>query len=230
MADAIARREGQAEWRHRPRGNRRHDGRSAARGESTNPHEGAGLTDMFTRKFDRRVHLFLAVGLLSGVVGSSFGAYVLWPSHRERGYTPEQPIPFSHKTHAGTLEMDCLYCHGEAEKGPQATVPPVATCMKCMGTVDPLNAKGEQGLPIRWNKVYDLADFAYFDHSRHLAADVECQECHGKVETMDHLSREYGLKMSWCLDCHQQEPPEGSLAEKRGWPTRAPIHCVTCHR
>jgi hypothetical protein len=84
--------------------------------------------------------------------------------------------------------------------------------------------------PIRWVKVNDLADFAYFNHSRHTTSGVACQECHGPVETMRHMKREYGLKMSWCLDCHWQEPPEDSKAEERGWTTRAPFHCTTCHR
>ncbi len=198
---------------------------------------------MFTRKFDRRVHVFLGVLLLSGALGGCFGVYVLWPSNRESGYMPEQPIPFSHKLHAGTLAMECLYCHSEAEKGPHATVPSVGTCMNCHREVQPRDGNQElkpgiatllehweQRRPIRWNKVNDLADFAYFDHSRHLAAELECQECHGPVETMEHMRREHGLKMSWCLDCHKQEPPEGSAAIARGWPTRAPITCTTCHR
>jgi hypothetical protein len=189
--------------------------------------------------------VYIAVGvlLLSGALGISFGAYILWPSHREAGYEPEQPIRYSHKLHAGTLRIDCLYCHSEAEKGAHAIVPPVSTCMNCHTEVQPADDQGnikpeiatllehwERGEPIRWNKVHDLADFTYFNHSRHLNAGLECQECHGPVERRDYMRREYGMKMSWCLDCHKQEPSEDDPAGERDRATRGPINCTTCHR
>jgi hypothetical protein len=88
----------------------------------------------------------------------------------------------------------------------------------------------EKKQPVAWEKVNDVADFVYFDHSRHVNAGVDCADCHGKVEQMEVLERAYGLKMSWCLDCHNQDPPQGSRAEELGWETRAPTHCTTCHR
>ncbi len=198
---------------------------------------------MFTRKFDRRVHLAMAVFLLAGLIGVSFGYYVLWPSNMEAGYQPVQPIPYSHKLHAGDLKIECRYCHTQAETGPAATVPPLSICMNCHNEVKTTGPDGRlkpgiatllehwnSGQPVVWNKVSDLADFAYFDHSRHLSAGLTCQECHGPIETMDRVRREHGLKMSWCLDCHKQAPPPGSHAEQLGWSTRAPIHCSTCHR
>ena len=198
---------------------------------------------MFTRKFERRVYVILGVFLFSGALGTSFGAYVLWPSRREAGYQPQQPIAYSHKLHAGELKIECLYCHSEADKGPHATIPSVSTCMKCHEQVQTKDEEGnltpamktllehwERKTPIVWNKVNDLADFAYFDHSRHVTAGLKCQECHGPVETMEHMRREYGLKMSWCLDCHKQEPQAGDPALERGDSMRAPINCTACHR
>jgi len=115
--------------------------------------------------------------------------------------------------------------------------------MNCKSQVRPKDAQGnlkpgiatlldhwERQEPVRWNKVNDLADFVYFDHSRHLAADVACEECHGPVERMVHMRREHGLKMRWCLKCHKEDPPPDSAAALRGADTRAPIHCTTCHR
>ena len=198
---------------------------------------------MFTRKFTRRVHVALAVFLFSGALGVAFGASILWPSRREAGYEPVQPIEYSHALHAGELKIDCLYCHSQAETGAQATVPSVATCMKCHEQVQNKDDDGEltpamqtlvdhweQQRPIVWHKVHDVADFAYFDHSRHLAADVTCQECHGPVETMVRMRRQYGQKMSWCLDCHKQAPLENPPEYARHWTTRAPINCTACHR
>lgn len=198
---------------------------------------------MFSKSFDRRVYTALCVVLLSGVILVSFGAFVLWPSNREAGYMPEQPIDYSHKLHAGELKIECLYCHTNATKGPNATVPPVSTCMNCHSEVQPKGTDGKvkpeiQKLlnhwngksPIEWNKVHDIADFAYFDHSRHMAAGLECQDCHGDIEKMTHMRRKEGMKMSWCLDCHKEEKeviaPNGKILRQ----TRAPINCSTCHR
>jgi hypothetical protein len=204
---------------------------------------------MFTRKFERRVYVAAGVFLLSCVIGVSFGAYVLWPSHLEAGYEPEQPLPYSHLLHAGELQIQCVYCHTEAERGAHATVPPLSTCMKCHEQVQTRDESGnlKPGLailldhwksrePIAWNKVNDLADFVYFDHSRHLAANLQCQECHGPVETMERVRRQYGMKMSWCLDCHRQplseKDPAGvwERASQQERTCRGPIHCSTCHR
>lgn len=205
---------------------------------------------MFTKSFDLRVRIAIAVIGISSLIGVAFGAHVLWPSNLEAGYAPPQPIDFNHKVHAGTLKIDCLYCHTNADKGAAATIPPVSTCMKCHTEVRPKDAKGEvkEGIkvlldhwerkePIRWNKVTDLADFVYFDHSRHVNSGVTCQECHGPVEKMVHMRREFGMKMSWCLECHKQEPDKKGKAQAstdgsvHSLPnTRAPIQCSTCHR
>lgn len=198
---------------------------------------------MFTRKFERRIYILGATFVFSATLGVSFGAYILWPSHRERGYSPKQPIAYSHKLHAGELKIDCLYCHSEADKGPHATIPSLSTCMKCHEQVQTKDESGkltpgmatllehwDRKEPLVWNKVHDLADFAYFDHSRHIAADLTCQGCHGPVETMERMRREHGMKMSWCLDCHKEALPEGDPGILHGKTTRGPVHCSTCHR
>lgn len=197
---------------------------------------------MFTRKFDRRVRVLVGVLAFSLVFGTSFGVYTLWGANQERGYQPEQPVYFPHSLMAGKHEIDCLYCHSQAEKGPHAGIPPVSLCMKCHSEIQTKDHRGEvkesiatllgyweRKEPIQWVKVHDLADFVYFDHSRHLTekAGLECRDCHGDVETMDRVERVHSLKMGWCLDCHMQPPPEGAPAWQT---TRAPIHCATCHR
>jgi len=204
---------------------------------------------MFTRKFERRVYVAAAVFLLAGSIALTFGAYVLWPSNLETGYQPDQPLPFSHLLHAGTLKIQCLYCHSEADRGQQATVPLLSTCMKCHEQVQTKDASGtlKPGLgilldhwkrqePIRWNKVNDVADFVYFDHSRHMASGLTCQQCHGPIEAMEHVRREYSLKMGWCLECHRQAlsdkdlPPIWERAMQQGRTSHAPINCSACHR
>ena len=195
---------------------------------------------MFTRKFDRRIYVAAGVIGFSLMLGGAFGTYALWPSNLEIGYQPEQPIDFSHAIMAGQFKIECIYCHSQAEKGAHATIPPTTTCMKCHTEILPKDSQGnlksnvadllrywEEKKPVQWAKVYDLADFVYFDHSRHIAGGVECEECHGKVETMDRVERVYSLKMGWCLECHR-EPPTDLTPE--GQATRGPTYCSTCHR
>ena len=50
---------------------------------------------------------------------------------RMKNYQPEQPIYYSHKVHAGTNQINCLYCHGGAQEGKQAAIPSVNVCMNC---------------------------------------------------------------------------------------------------
>lgn len=50
---------------------------------------------------------------------------------RMKDYQPEQPIYYSHKVHAGTNQISCLYCHGGAQDSKHASVPSVNVCMNC---------------------------------------------------------------------------------------------------
>ncbi len=55
---------------------------------------------------------------------------------RQQNYQPEQPIFYSHKVHAGTNQISCLYCHGGAQDSKQAGIPSVNTCMNCHKAID----------------------------------------------------------------------------------------------
>jgi mono/diheme cytochrome c family protein len=58
--------------------------------------------------------------------------------------------------------------------------------------------------PIKWIRVHNLPDFAYYNHSQHVTvAGLKCQKCHGPVEEMDVLRQEAPLTMEWCLECHK---------------------------
>jgi hypothetical protein len=195
---------------------------------------------VFSRKFDRRFRLLVAVFLLSSVCGVAFGVYALWPGRREAGYEPDQPIRYSHRLHAGTLKIECRYCHWNVDTSPHVAVPRLSTCMKCHAQVQPKDSTGavrreiakllaawEKKEPVLWEKVHILADFCFFDHSRHIAAGLECRQCHGSIETMERVRRQNPMVMGWCLGCHRDPPPEAKLSDGR---TRAPEFCNSCHR
>ena len=141
------------------------------------------------------------------------------------GTAPVQPINFSHKIHAGDFEIPCMYCHVQARRSITAGVPSVSKCVGChsqVATERPQIRKlmnyWDNKEPIPWIKVHDLPDFVHFSHKRHVAAGLECQTCHGPVETMEVISREAPLKMGLCLQCHKQLEVENGL------------DCWTCHK
>jgi len=141
------------------------------------------------------------------------------------GTSPVQPIDFSHRIHAGDNQIPCLYCHVQARRSISAGVPSVNKCMGChtdIATDRPqirlLAQYWESKEPIPWIKVHDLPDFVYFPHKRHVAAGLECQTCHGPVETMTRVSREAPNEMGQCLSCHKQHEVVNGL------------DCWTCHK
>ncbi len=50
---------------------------------------------------------------------------------RQQDYQPEQPIKFSHATHAGVHKIDCQFCHDGARRSKQSVIPSANTCMNC---------------------------------------------------------------------------------------------------
>lgn len=160
---------------------------------------------------------------------------------RARGYSPEQPIKFSHVVHGQKNKMECQYCHWNVTKGSYAAIPEVATCMGCHNNVkatgkgaeikpekdgDPIKHEWEEeilkltkywtdGIQIPWQKVHVMPAYVHFNHKRHVKAGVSCQECHGQIPEMPRVQRVTSMKMGWCVDCHRA----------RG----ASIDCYTCH-
>ncbi len=183
--------------------------------------------------------------------------YFFSPKFTDVGYQPEQPVPYSHKLHAGDLGINCLYCHATVDRAPVAVVPPTQICMNCHRVIkrdSPLLAairdSSSTSRPMRWVRVHNLPGFAYFDHRPHIRAGVGCASCHGRIDKMEVVAQAQPLSMSWCLDCHRNPGPnlrpahevtnmdwtpgkdQAQLAaqiikEKRLAP---PLDCTGCHR
>jgi hypothetical protein len=59
--------------------------------------------------------------------------------------------------------------------------------------------------PIRWIRIHNLPDLAYFNHAQHVTAGgVECQTCHGPIEEMEVVYQYSELTMGWCINCHRE--------------------------
>ena len=150
---------------------------------------------------------------------------------------PVQPIPFSHKHHAGLYGVDCQYCHTGTDRSAVAGVPSDELCMGCHSLFPPsydelsgirtLKDYWERKESIPWVRLHRLPEYVHFRHNRHLAAGVECQACHGPVQEMDKVSivpdthwwpwllPTQKLEMGWCIECHRRN--------------NATQDCAACH-
>ncbi len=69
--------------------------------------------------------------------------------------------------------------------------------------LEPVRESFRSGKSLIWNRVNDLPDFVYFNHSIHINKGVGCNTCHGPVDRMPLMYNEASLQMEWCLDCHR---------------------------
>lgn len=149
--------------------------------------------------------VFVAVSLKATFDG-------LWTIGVQQGYAPTQPIPFSHKLHAGYYEIDCKYCHTGVEKGKSAVIPSANVCMNCHNAIR-TDSKNIQKIydaiindePIQWVRVHNLPDLSYFNHAQHVkVAGIECETCHGNIKEMEVVQQISLLTMGWCINCHRE--------------------------
>lgn len=130
----------------------------------------------------------------------------------EQGYAPEQPIAFSHKLHAGMYEIDCNYCHNGVNRGKSATIPSANICMNCHNVIKTESPEIKkiwkavrQNVPIKWVRIHNLPDLAYFNHAQHVkVGQIECEKCHGPVKEMEVVEQYSPLTMGWCINCHRE--------------------------
>jgi Cytochrome c7 and related cytochrome c len=166
-----------------------------------------------------RLSVYGAFGALAlFVVGLAIYSRSPYPAFLHN--SPDQPVPFSHQLHAGGLKIDCRYCHSAVEASAAASVPPTQTCMTCHSQIKtdspalaPVRESWQSGVPVAWNRVHDLADFVFFNHSIHVAKGVGCSTCHGNIAEMAKVEQVQPLTMGWCLQCHRNpeqylRPPE----------------------
>ncbi len=161
--------------------------------------------------------LLLAIGV--PLIGAYFAE--IYFSQR---MPPAQPIPFSHRIHAGTKQIGCLMCHARAHQSlDRIGIPPLETCMLCHRQIiihypyiEKLRAHYEQDQPVVWTRVAKIPDFVYFTHAAHLDRGVDCGRCHGPVDRMDRVAEAATFTMGFCVGCHREQ--------------RATHDCFTCHR
>jgi Cytochrome c7 and related cytochrome c len=157
--------------------------------------------------------------VLGGVVGYVYTQVARSSYLTGRYLEKQQPVQFSHKHHVGDDGVDCRYCHTAVETSSSAGMPPTQTCMNCHSQIwadspylEPVRASFRENKPIEWNRVHDLPEYAYFNHSIHVNKGVGCSSCHGDIANMPSVYQENTLQMEWCLSCHRE--PEKYLRPK----------------
>ncbi len=138
---------------------------------------------------------------------------------------PPQPFEFAHTNH-NNLDIPCLYCHPGANRGQAAGLPTREKCLGCHGNL-PANTPGreavwnylQQNETLVWTPVALVPDFVYFTHRPHVAAGLNCENCHGDVGRQM-VAEPVRMNMGWCLDCHQKRA--GANFTKLS-------DCATCH-
>jgi menaquinone reductase, multiheme cytochrome c subunit len=215
------------------------------------------MAAVFPKSSDLILKIAGAVVGLGAVLGATAYAYYSYPTVIDTGYQPVQPVPYSHKLHAGDLGLDCFYCHYTVYKAAFAAVPPTQVCMNCHTKVKDQSPRLElvrdsfrTGQPIPWVHIHRLPDFVFFNHEAHVTAGVSCVTCHGRIDQEVEVHQEKPLNMAFCIACHTDpapniRPPE--LVTKLDWVAdrdpRAigeeivkqkhldpPLNCSGCHR
>lgn len=199
--------------------------------------------DLWKKPFLR---LALMIVVMVVVSGASWAVY-------QTQIPPQQPIEFPHKTHVG-MNIPCLYCHPGAWRQASAGLPSQQKCWACHGQLakfkdkpveewnspelQKLAAYVKENKPIEWVPVYQVPDFVHFNHRPHIAAGLQCENCHGNMAEKTVATVEEVVNMGWCLNCHRARTENNEfnnptdspkvaaeLAEKR---TKL-IDCGTCH-
>jgi hypothetical protein len=216
------------------------------------------MSQIFHRSMNTfsRVSIFGAVFFAGGVLSIAM-LLMRSPYTTFVGVAREQPVQFSHRHHVGDDGIDCRYCHTSVETSAFAGIPSTEICMNCHTQVwanapalEPVRESWRTGMPIQWNRVSNIGDFAYFNHSIHVYKGVGCVTCHGEVDRMNLTFKTQSMQMEWCMDCHfnpakyvrpreevynlHYQPPINQLALGnqlvQEYQIESLISCSTCHR
>jgi hypothetical protein len=169
-----------------------------------------------------------------GIVCLALGAGAVY-TIRQTQVPPTQPIQFSHTRHV-SLGIQCLFCHPGAMRGDSAGIPTVAMCNSCHQQIanpstdaqtslelNKLTSYIKKNQPILWVPVAILPDFVSFSHSPHIAAGINCENCHGEVSQMT-TAVPQAMNMGWCLNCHRARYKKDPITLTKL------TDCLTCHK
>ena len=118
--------------------------------------------------------------------------------------------------HSGIPSLNvCMNCHKSIYEVAESTATEeyskefydgeIQKLYKAVGWDDENQIYTGKTKPVKWIRIHNLPDFAYFNHSQHVSvAGIECQTCHGPVEEMEIMYQHSPLTMGWCINCHRE--------------------------
>jgi mono/diheme cytochrome c family protein len=174
------------------------------------------LFDLLVTKIIKARFIHLIIVLISAAVVIEVTVIEAQNLGRQLYYEPDQPILFSHKIHAGDNQTDCRYCHTTVDESKHAGFPSVEVCMNCHNVIKEgtysgkdeiakVRAAYENNEHVRWIRVHNLPDHSYFNHAQHVkVGNIDCEQCHGDVASMDRIQQVNDLSMGWCINCHRK--------------------------
>ncbi len=188
-----------------------------------------------------QVILLAGLALSMSVLISGAGSFRL-PGNQV-GYSPEQPIAFSHEIHSGQLQIDCQYCHSNAEVSRYAGIPTQDVCMRCHKFVTALQsvlqaenrrAKAENRSPRlivsdELRKLYDavgLTDDLKKDPTKR-PYSIPWVRVHNLP---DHACFDHRAHVAAGVKCQQCHGPVESMKRMRQYRSLHMGWCVNCHR
>ena len=189
------------------------------------------------------VTLILMVGLFFGLIVLASELRQLRLPDNQQGYAPKQPIDFSHRLHAGELNIDCRFCHSSADKGRHAGIPSTDVCMKCHKLVtssfaalqaeaDLAAAENRKPHPIvsdRLRPLYDTLGLA--DPQKAGTADEGKSIPWVQVHNLpDYVAFDHSAHVAAGVSCQKCHGPVESMERIRQVETLSMGWCVNCHR
>jgi hypothetical protein len=172
------------------------------------------------------------MGLIAVLIGALvvFSLFAYGISQSQQTLKP-QPIQFPHNLHVG-LGVQCLYCHPGALRGPSPGLPTINKCWGCHQQIaktqtsdklKPMRDAMANGTNFVWAPVAKVPDFVHFTHRPHIAAGLNCENCHGDMSKVEIAENPQVMNMGWCLSCHRAKAGDDEVKLTKL------TDCGTCH-
>ncbi|KAA3614500.1 MAG: hypothetical protein DWQ01_02010 [Planctomycetota bacterium] len=188
------------------------------------------------------LRLFLVVAIGLGLMTLISASDLRMPGN-DRGYSPEQPIAFSHRLHAGELKMDCLFCHYGARKSRHAGIPPVELCLNChlhvKANLDDIflekaaaEAEGREERPLLSSEIEKIYQAAGINADGEplegqLAESIPWVRIH---RLPDHVYFDHRVHVAGGVACQSCHGPVQAMERARQEHSLSMGWCMDCHR
>lgn len=192
--------------------------------------------------YQRNLTIILLVGVATSLVLLAAGSTGIRFPDNHQGYAPTQPVPYSHRLHAGELGIDCRFCHTAAEHGKHAGIPSADICLKCHKNVtssfDVLQAELSKAdlekrkpLPVISEDLKQLYELLSMKDPKDPVTDPSGGVPWVRVHNLpDFVAFDHRAHVSVGVSCQKCHGPVESMERVRQAESLSMGWCVNCHR